>query len=132
VSSRAKSTCIRCWPNTLPLVLTRVAGLSLIEVTITGVIKSRPLNHKFRNATYPSGNIPFYLYGTPDETNIDYMLVQSPNIRLSADNVSLRLDQDIWSAQLNKGLVVKGIAYLELAMQPFPKTDMVPAQQSLF
>ncbi|KAK4120312.1 hypothetical protein N657DRAFT_683668 [Parathielavia appendiculata] len=56
-------------------------------ITITPVLKNRPLD-----ATYPSCCMPFYLYGSPQEAHIDHVLVRSPDIVLSADSVTLTLD----------------------------------------
>ena len=76
--------------------------------------------------------MPFYLYGTKEDMNLDHMLVCSPNIQLSADSVTLKLDIELSADQLAKGLIVKADAYSEVAMQPFPDTETVLAQKSFF
>ena len=67
--------------------------------------------------------MPFYLYGTPKDLNIDHILVRSPNIQLSADNIQLSLAQSLPPDVLAKGaiLTINGIS--EAAMQPFQSTE---------
>ena len=101
-----------------------------VDVIIKRIIKSRPLNFKYRDLTYPSGNVPFYLYGTKKDTNIDHVLVQSPNTQISADSITLKLDKELNDEQLAKGLILQATKYSELAMQPFPSNKVIKAQRS--
>lgn len=101
------------------------------EVTITkdDIIKSRPLNPMNRDHDYPRENMPFYLYGTPQQMHISHMLLRSPNIALSADNVNLapkdenlpRLEKCISADDLSAGLILALTNRREAAMQPFPE-----------
>jgi hypothetical protein len=101
------------------------------EVTITDgdIIKSRPLNPINRDHDYPQKNIPFYLYGTPQQMHISHMLLRSPNVALSAANVtlaakdenSLKLEKYISAGDLSTGLILALTDHREAAMQPFPE-----------
>ena len=101
------------------------------EVTITekDLIKSRPLNPVYRDHDYPKENMPFYLYGTPQQMHISHMLLRSPNIALYANNVSLedkdgdlpKLEKCISAADLSAGLILALTKRREAAMQPFPE-----------
>ena len=94
-----------------------------IEVTITSVLKDRSLKARFRDEEYPVGHMPFYLYGTQTEVNIDHVLLRSPNISLSADNVRLELDAKIPDEVLAKGALLYATGIEEAAMQPFQSTE---------
>ncbi|RAK80268.1 pyridoxal phosphate-dependent decarboxylase family protein [Aspergillus fijiensis CBS 313.89] len=101
-----------------------VRALSTGEVTITkdDIIKSRPLNVVNRDPQYPKTDTPFYLYGTPAQQHISHVLVRSPNVALSAANVSLSPDpgvEDSISADdLANGLILALAEHPEVAMQP--------------
>ena len=103
-----------------------------LDVTVDRVIKSRPLNYKHRDPTYPASCVPFYLYGTNKEAKLDHMLLQAPNTQLSADEVTFKLDKSLTDDQISRGLIVKAKTYSEKAMQPFPPTEVVLGQQSFF
>lgn len=94
-----------------------------IEVTITSVLKDRSLKPRFGDEKYPVGHMPFYLYGTQTEVNIDHVLLRSPNISLSADNVRLELDAKIPNEVLAKGALLFAEGIEEAAMQPFQSTE---------
>lgn len=100
------------------------------KVTMAKVIKSRPLNSANRDPSYPREFMPFYLYGTPGpaaEYHIAHMLLQAPNVDLSACNV--QLDENLAEAvknKLEKGLILTLVDYREETMQPFPdKNSMI-------
>ena len=94
-----------------------------VTVKVTHVVKDRSLKGRFRDTSYPSDCVPFYLYGHPDEYNLDHILIRAPNIQLSADNVRLSLDKTPSPAALAHGaiLLIHGIS--EAAMQPFQSTE---------
>ncbi|KAK7420377.1 hypothetical protein QQX98_002800 [Neonectria punicea] len=97
-------------------------------VALKSVVKSRPLNSAHRDSEYPSDFMPFYLYGTEEETHISHMLVKAPNISLSANN--LKFTPDLPEATLPllaEGLIL-GISEIpEIAVQPFPpKNENLP------
>ncbi|KAL8819057.1 MAG: hypothetical protein Q9191_007816, partial [Dirinaria sp. TL-2023a] len=104
---------------------------STSSITIVSVIKDRSLKGRYRDASYPSRFIPFYLYGTPENLHIDHILTRSPNIQLSAENIRLDLRSGNGSGgatalsadTLAKGpiLCIDGIS--EASMQPFQSTD---------
>ncbi|KAK3381197.1 pyridoxal phosphate-dependent transferase, partial [Podospora didyma] len=97
-----------------------------IGVHITSLIKSRPLNRSAQDDNFPAGFMPFYLYGTEKERHIDHVLVQAPNITLSAENVALVLNDnsvDI-EAVIQRGAAIVTLEGVhEAALQPFPETN---------
>ena len=63
-----------------------------MEVTINQVVKDRPLSSMHRDPDYPSGHMPFYLFGSGEQFHISHMLLRSPNIILNAGDVKLEVD----------------------------------------
>lgn len=94
-----------------------------VRVSFTHVIKDRSLRGRYRDTSYPSTGMPFYLYGTPTELNIDHILVRAPNIQLSADNIQLSLDNPVSADILSKGAILFIDDHVEAAMQPFQSTE---------
>ncbi|KAL9099527.1 MAG: hypothetical protein Q9163_004987 [Psora crenata] len=94
-----------------------------VSVTVSNIVKDRSLKGRFCDESYPTNYVPFYLYGTAAYKNIDHILVRSPNIQLSADNVQLDLDKPLGDDALSKGpiLCIEGIS--EAAVQPFQSTE---------
>ena len=109
------------------------------------ILKDKSLRSRYSDQSYPVNVVPFYLYGTPNNLNLDHILVRNPNIQLSAENVQLSISQggsdsvndqkgheskaaasdhgSIPAETLAKGaiLVFEGIS--EAAMQPFQSTE---------
>ena len=94
-----------------------------VDVTITSLLKDRSLKARFRDEKYPVGHMPFYLYGTQSEFNIDHLLLRSPNISLSAEAVKLELDTKIPDEVLAKGALLSAMGIEEAAMQPFQSSE---------
>ena len=89
-------------------------------------IKDRPLNSKYRDTAYPSGHMPFYLYGSGSEYHIDHMLLRAPNCQLSGSNVKLSLADVISEEQIREGCILIAHDVEEEAMQPFlPTSELV-------
>ena len=105
----------------IPALRTKVA--TDVLVSLTAVVKDRSLRGRYRDTEYPTTGVPFYLYGTPTDLNIDHILVRAPNIQLSADNVSLSSDQAISADALSKGAILLIHDYVEVAMQPFQSSE---------
>ncbi|THC87545.1 hypothetical protein EYZ11_013009 [Aspergillus tanneri] len=102
-------------------ILTHVQPDQPCTVKMTKVVKSRPLNSANRDPNYPRNFMPFYLYGSPYECHIAHMLLQAPNVNLSACDV--QLDEKLAKAvknNLEKGLILTLTDYREETMQPFP------------
>ena len=76
--------------------------------------------------------MPFYLYGTPAEQNIDHILVRAPNISLSAEKVSLDLSPPLTAEQLSTGLICCVTTVHEASMQPFPVMDTIREKSNFF
>ncbi|KXJ85791.1 pyridoxal phosphate-dependent transferase [Microdochium bolleyi] len=105
-------------------IMTKESGIIMknVIVKVTRDIVNRPLNSKFRLAGYPKKFMPFYLYGSSAEANIDHIIVRAPNTQLSAGRCTLnlpggpRLDAEFWK----KDLVLTVTNVYEAPMQPFP------------
>ncbi|KAK6216154.1 hypothetical protein LQW54_003728 [Pestalotiopsis sp. IQ-011] len=101
-------------------ITTKHCGVILknVNVKVTSTVVSRPLNSKWRLPNYPSNFMPFYLYGTANEANIDHVIARAPNSQLSAGRCTLDLEgehgDNIWS----KALVLTLEDVYEEAMQP--------------
>ncbi|KAJ0341914.1 hypothetical protein KNSL1_010912 [Colletotrichum chrysophilum] len=110
-------------------IMTEDSGIVIQDVTVTlgKTVVSRPLNSKWRLEEYPSTFMPFYLYGTPTEANIDHVIVRAPNTQLSAGRCDLKfynendMDPGIW----NKPLVLLIEDVREAPMQPFPPNSEI-------
>lgn len=96
-----------------------------ISLEIVSVVKHRSLKSQFRDRKYPSGFVPFYLFGTKKCLIIDHVLVRSPNISLSADDVKLSADllDAIPEESLASGCLLALEDRSEAAMQPFQSTE---------
>ena len=103
-----------------------------VEAKVTNILKNRSLVSGCRDDNYPNGYMPFYLYGTDREQNIDHVLVRAPNIHLSAEKVTLDLDRPLSKDQLSSGLICCVEDVHEAAMQPFPTMDVIRTKSSFF
>lgn len=93
-------------------------------ITLKSMIKSRPLNSINRDIDYPDELMPFYLYGSEDELHITHTLVKSPNISLSASNVTFTppLPSSV-TGNLSQGLILGLVEIPEASMQPFAERN---------
>ncbi|KAE8376158.1 pyridoxal phosphate-dependent transferase [Aspergillus bertholletiae] len=93
------------------------------SVETVRVVKSRPLNSANRDDHYPRHFMPFYLYGSQEQHHIAHMLLQAPNVSLSACDVKFNkaLSKAV-GARLGKseGLILTLTDYREETMHPFP------------
>ncbi|OGM43988.1 pyridoxal-dependent decarboxylase domain protein [Aspergillus bombycis] len=95
-------------------------------VKMIRVVKSRPLNSANRDDHYPRHFMPFYLYGSEDQYHISHMLLQAPNVNLSASDV--QLDQELLKKvrprlRNHNALILTLTGYREETMHPFPKKN---------
>ncbi|KAK1446929.1 hypothetical protein CCUS01_02488 [Colletotrichum cuscutae] len=103
-------------------IMTKESGIILQDVCVQlgKTVVSRPLNSKYRLDKYPDTFMPFYLYGTPNEANIDHVITRAPNTQLSAGRCKLnfykKVDDSIWKKPLV--LLIEDVR--EAPMQPFP------------
>ncbi|KAL8638359.1 MAG: hypothetical protein Q9228_004485 [Teloschistes exilis] len=115
-------------------VITSKSGKTIakgVDVSSFTAVKDRPLNSKYRDHSYPSGHMPFYLYGSDEKScHIDHMLLLAPNIQLSASNISLFLNEGSLSPEnLRAGCILFADGVEEAAMQPFlPTSQLVSGQ----
>lgn len=91
---------------------------------ITKPVIDRHLNGLYLASSYPTGRMPFYLYGNNDEYHIDHALLTSPNIQLSAGDVKLNLS-GLSSLPLDgsRPLILMLDNVREEQMQPFPSKN---------
>ncbi|KAI1750214.1 pyridoxal-dependent decarboxylase domain-containing protein [Xylaria castorea] len=103
-------------------IMTKESGIILrdIDVTFRQTVVSRPLNSKYRLTDYPSTFMPFYLYGSEKEANIDHVITRAPNSQLSAGRCKLEWYKDQAPAIWDKPLVLLLEDVREAPMQPFP------------
>ncbi|KAI0427025.1 pyridoxal-dependent decarboxylase domain-containing protein [Xylaria sp. FL1042] len=103
-------------------IMTKESGIVLrnIDVVFCKTIVSRPLNSKYRLKDYPPCSMPFYLYGSEHEANIDHVITRAPNSQLSAGRCKLEWYKDQDPAVWNKHLVLLLEDVREAPMQPFP------------
>ncbi|KAJ4287512.1 hypothetical protein N0V88_007612 [Collariella sp. IMI 366227] len=95
-----------------------------ILITVTSVLKDRPLDSPHHDMSYPISGMPFYLYGSPEAPHIDHILVRCPNIVLSAGLVTLNVEtgtdnNEAVKASMTKGAILSLDGVHEAAMQPF-------------
>lgn len=95
-----------------------------MDVTILDVVKNRPLGSIHRDIGYPSGHMPFYLYGTGSQYHISHMLLRSPNIALRAGNVKLDIDNvEVVEKEIQRGAILSLSEVHEASRQPFPEKN---------
>jgi glutamate/tyrosine decarboxylase-like PLP-dependent enzyme len=104
-------------------IMTKASGMILsnatVSVDVRSVVVSRPLNSQWRVKDYPTTYIPFYLYGTSTDANIDHVIVRAPNTQMSAGQCTVEVDgmsDSHWQKPLL--LVIEDV--YEAPMQPFP------------
>lgn len=97
-------------------------------LNITKPIIDRHLNGLYLASSYPTGRMPFYLYGSSTEHHIDHALLTSPNIQLSAGDIKLGLsDSSGLPSDGSRPLVLMLDNVREEQMQPFPSKNPVLA-----
>ncbi|KXH29421.1 hypothetical protein CSAL01_12654 [Colletotrichum salicis] len=113
-------------------IMTKESGIILQDVCVQlgKTVVSRPLNSKYRLEKYPDTFLPFYLYGTPNEANIDHVITRAPNTQLSAGRCKLnfykKVDDSIWKKPLV--LLIEDVR--EAPMQPFPTNIEIGSKNS--
>ncbi|KAG6358563.1 hypothetical protein INS49_012080 [Diaporthe citri] len=97
-------------------------------LNITQPTVDRHLNGLYLASSYPTGRMPFYLYGSDTEHHIDHALLTSPNIQLSAADVKLDLSRSSPPpSDAKRPLVLMLDNVREEQMQPFPSENSVLA-----
>ncbi|CAG8594696.1 7892_t:CDS:1 [Cetraspora pellucida] len=110
-----------------------MSSIKNFKVKTTKLLKKRNLGLSYQDKDYPIDRIPFYLYGTENQLHIDHLLLKSPSIQLSAENVQIEFTSgQLTREQKERGVIVHMIAkeemdgsiidLCEVAMQPFPDT----------
>ncbi|KAL9612143.1 MAG: hypothetical protein Q9167_003259 [Letrouitia subvulpina] len=110
-------------------VITAKSGKTIktgVTVSSFKALKDRPLNSKYRDPAYPSGHMPFYLYGSGAEFHMDHMLLRAPNCQLSASNIKIFLNENVTEDHFRDGCLLFAHNVEEEAMQPFlPTSELV-------
>lgn len=91
--------------------------LAKFKLSNIDVVIKRSMSHDDLDKEYPD-RMPFYLYGSNAEANIDHVLRTSPNAQLSGDRVKLNLNPALSDEQLGKGVVAVLEDVYENAIQP--------------
>ncbi|KAK7053228.1 hypothetical protein VNI00_003851 [Paramarasmius palmivorus] len=102
------------------------SSLFIPNVTLSNVqiVVRRQLDSKNLTTTYPRSTMPFYLYGlTSNSYHIDHVLLASPNIQLTADQV--HLSHQLASIGPTEHVYAHVLDKPELAMQPFPDNETI-------
>lgn len=95
---------------------------------ISQPLMDRHLNGPCLASSYPTGRMPFYIYGSSSEPHIDHALLTSPNIQLSAADVKLDLfELSSITLGVSEPLVLMLDNVREEQMQPFPSRNSVLA-----
>lgn len=98
-------------------------------ISINSLVKRRSLSSINRDSKYPDTFMPFYLYGTEQEMHISHILTKSPNVSLSASNVTFNPSLSETSnggeitELLSVGLILGLTEVPEDSMQPFVKQN---------
>jgi hypothetical protein len=121
--------------KTFDATIVKVDGTPVVDtVTISTLktLKKRSLDLEDLDTSYPQNYMPFYLYGSLSEVNIDHLLTLSPNIQLCAYGIQLKTDTPLTDADLSQGLIAFATNIREASMQPFPKTEQLPEGDKFF
>ncbi|KAF9769130.1 hypothetical protein IL306_013492 [Fusarium sp. DS 682] len=98
--------------STEPLAKFKLSGIQ--------VVVKRSMSYDDLDKTYPD-RMPFYLYGSNAEANIDHVLRTSPNAQLSGDRIKLNVEPALSDEQLGKGVVAVLDDVFENSIQPLPQ-----------
>ncbi|SCO54233.1 uncharacterized protein FFMR_11706 [Fusarium fujikuroi] len=99
-----------------------VEPLAKFKLSKIQVVVKRSMSHDDLDKKYPD-RMPFYLYGSNAEANIDHVLRTSPNAQLSGDRVKLNLEPALSDEQLGKGVVAVLEDVYENSIQPLPQEE---------
>ncbi|KAK2473304.1 hypothetical protein H9L39_15479 [Fusarium oxysporum f. sp. albedinis] len=96
--------------------------LAKFKLSDIQVVVKRSMSYDDLDRKYPD-RMPFYLYGSNAEANIDHVLRTSPNAQLSGDRVKLNLNPALSDEQLGKGVVSVLEDVYENSIQPLPQEE---------
>ncbi|RKK07899.1 hypothetical protein BFJ71_g193 [Fusarium oxysporum] len=96
--------------------------LAKFKLSDIQVVVKRSMSYDDLDRKYPD-RMPFYLYGSNAEANIDHVLRTSPNAQLSGDRVKLNLNPALSNEQLGKGVVSVLEDVYENSIQPLPQEE---------
>lgn len=76
--------------------------------------------------------MPFYLYGIEETLHLDHVLLQIPNIQLSAGRLECTFNTPLSSTDILQGVVAVASNVHEASMQPFPLMQYMNIDQNFF
>ncbi|OJD39925.1 pyridoxal-dependent decarboxylase domain protein [Diplodia corticola] len=105
--------------------------LPAVKVKVKRKWLDRPLTGPSLAADYPSGRMPFYLYGDfdasdPSQVHVDHALLRYPNIQLTAPNINLTFPTPPQKRDASRNgtpLLLFLDDIREETMQPFPESN---------
>ncbi|KAF5319231.1 hypothetical protein D9619_008287 [Psilocybe cf. subviscida] len=103
----------------------------IVQVSNILIVKRRSLMTEDLDVGYPT-QMPFYLYGTEGSMHIDHVLLQIPNIQLSAGGLTCTFETPISSSDIAEGVVVVAENIHEASMQPFPLMKYMNVDDNFF
>ncbi|KAJ7362534.1 hypothetical protein DFH08DRAFT_1024786 [Mycena albidolilacea] len=112
--------------NSFKASISSVSGVRIPSgtISITAVVKNRPLNSCWRDPLYPASFTPFYLYGTPFELHVESSTTSSSARRTPRSHPTLslltpKLEPALTAAQLACGLIAR-VDRSEAALHALP------------
>ncbi|CAG8690205.1 36744_t:CDS:10, partial [Racocetra persica] len=98
-------------PYTVLKERSKMSSIKNFNVKTIKLLKKRNLGLSYQDTDYPIDHIPFYIYGTEDQLHIDHLILKSPSIQLSAENVQIEFTSGKFTReQKGKGAIVHIIA----------------------
>ena len=113
----------------------RTHFISNFELTNIKVVIKKPLDSKDLAATYPQVGMPFYLYGSSQDSeyHIDHTLVAAPNAQFTGGEVKINMDAGALSTFTDiLSYIQITVDRPERAMQPFPSDKDIANDPNFF
>ncbi|KAL9610984.1 MAG: hypothetical protein Q9167_004329 [Letrouitia subvulpina] len=86
------------------------------------VVVQKSLATNALSSNYPV-QMPFYLYGIPEQQHIDHLLLVAPNVQLNSDQVTLDLERPLTKEELAVGVIAIFTRIYEQSIQPMQNLD---------
>jgi len=105
------------------------------ELTNIKVVVKKQLDSKYLAATYPQVGMPFYLYGSTQDTeyHIDHTLAAAPNTQFTAGEVTVHTEVGALPPFTDASPYIDiNVGFPERAMQPFPSNKDIANDPDFF
>jgi hypothetical protein len=116
--------------------VSRTHFITGFELTNIKVVVKKPLDSKYLDPTYPRVGMPFYLYGSTQDSeyHIDHTLVTAPDTQITGGEVSIPPDViRVLPPFTEASPFIEIIAdFPERAMQPFPPNKDIAQDRNFF